>query len=362
MMWRLFIFLGVVSLVFGDTETPFFTLPHGKLFVKEKVVRGARYHKEVPYFPLFSKHLPQLKKYKKYSATPVDGDILLIVDDEVLCVAHYFHMMEHLMGTWNFLTHQNPDEVKQIILCFKERSPQDFKWVGLGNDTTLHLLTSVFPRASISLLQDLPKKLILKAKNIHISSRIRSHGIPEAGYLNMNGSVAGGYSPEKMRALRDRVFHAMGVQMTPRQDQLRITYCKRIAPRLPRELAPSLEKELLEKIRQTGHALQIVDFATLSFQEQLQTVANTDLLIGAHGNGLTHLLFLPDDGAILEYYEGGESAFFRFFARCRGVRYYGNSHDHWERETNLSLENRPPFQENITGIDIEGTLELIASL
>lgn len=38
----------------------------------------------------------------------------------------------------------------------------------------------------------------------------------------------------------------------------------------------------------------------LSFKKQLEITRNTDVFIGIHGAGLTHLLFLPDWAAVFE--------------------------------------------------------------
>lgn len=38
------------------------------------------------------------------------------------------------------------------------------------------------------------------------------------------------------------------------------------------------------------------------FRHQLQVIQQTDILIGMHGAGLTHLLFLPDWAAVFELY------------------------------------------------------------
>lgn len=38
------------------------------------------------------------------------------------------------------------------------------------------------------------------------------------------------------------------------------------------------------------------------FVEQLKIVQNTDILIGMHGAGLTHMLFLPAWAAVFEVY------------------------------------------------------------
>ncbi len=269
--------------------------------------------------------------------------------------------MEHLLGIWNFCVYQEPEQVKMILFAFETPSSEDdHVWEGACHQTTKVLLTSLFPNASIGLLRDLPASLFITARKIHVSSRLRSHGIPEANYTNMNGSARFGYHPERLRQMRDRLFDRMGVIVEPPGDHLRVTYCKR---RKGRILDINLEEVLLESVaRETGRPVNVVDFAEISFFDQLQTIANTDLFIGVHGNGLTHLLFLPDDATVLEYYQGGESAFFRVFASLRGLRYYGNSGMCWETEENQSIENRAPYQDSVTHLDLEGSLELIKSL
>ncbi|KAH9838825.1 DUF563 domain-containing protein [Teratosphaeria destructans] len=46
--------------------------------------------------------------------------------------------------------------------------------------------------------------------------------------------------------------------------------------------------------------MQFVDFASLTFAEQLQIAHSTDILVGVHGAGLTHGMFLPPDSRIIE--------------------------------------------------------------
>ncbi|KAL4811605.1 hypothetical protein BDW67DRAFT_171593 [Aspergillus spinulosporus] len=46
--------------------------------------------------------------------------------------------------------------------------------------------------------------------------------------------------------------------------------------------------------------IQSIDFATISFAEQLAIAQQTDVLVGVHGAGLTHGIFLPPRSAIVE--------------------------------------------------------------
>lgn len=40
-------------------------------------------------------------------------------------------------------------------------------------------------------------------------------------------------------------------------------------------------------------AIRLVDFATLSFADQIRVARATDVLVGVHGAGLTHMMFMP---------------------------------------------------------------------
>ncbi|KAK4033595.1 hypothetical protein C8A01DRAFT_49870 [Parachaetomium inaequale] len=47
--------------------------------------------------------------------------------------------------------------------------------------------------------------------------------------------------------------------------------------------------------------IQSIDFSTISFREQLQLVRETDVLLGVHGAGLTHAMFMRNGhGAVVE--------------------------------------------------------------
>jgi hypothetical protein len=46
--------------------------------------------------------------------------------------------------------------------------------------------------------------------------------------------------------------------------------------------------------------LTTVEFATLDFTQQVLTAANHTILIGSHGAGLQHLLWLPVGGTLIE--------------------------------------------------------------
>ncbi|OBT62436.1 hypothetical protein VE03_08619 [Pseudogymnoascus sp. 23342-1-I1] len=69
--------------------------------------------------------------------------------------------------------------------------------------------------------------------------------------------------------------------------------------------------------------VQSIDFAALSFAEQIEVVRGTDILVGVHGAGLTHAMFLPESAVVVEILpEGLEHKGFRNFAALLGHAYF----------------------------------------
>lgn len=59
----------------------------------------------------------------------------------------------------------------------------------------------------------------------------------------------------------------------------------------------------------------------MPFKEQLEVTANTDILIGMHGAGLTHCLFLPDYAVLFELFNCDDENCYADLSRLRGVEY-----------------------------------------
>jgi capsular polysaccharide biosynthesis protein len=58
------------------------------------------------------------------------------------------------------------------------------------------------------------------------------------------------------------------------------------------------EPEVIHLFNKYG--FEIIDFESLSFNEQRQTLAHTKVLAGVHGAGLTNMLFMPSGSYVLE--------------------------------------------------------------
>ncbi len=62
---------------------------------------------------------------------------------------------------------------------------------------------------------------------------------------------------------------------------------------------PKNEQEILKNLKMKTK-IHVVDFAELSFEEQIRISANSRCLIGVHGAGLTNMAFMPRDTTIID--------------------------------------------------------------
>ncbi|KAL2091396.1 hypothetical protein ACEWY4_013659 [Coilia grayii] len=84
------------------------------------------------------------------------------------------------------------------------------------------------------------------------------------------------------------------------------------------------QQELINALKTVpSFEVRIVDYKykDMPFLEQVRITHNSDIFIGMHGAGLTHLLFLPDWAVIFELYNCQDESCYRDLARLRGVHY-----------------------------------------
>lgn len=102
------------------------------------------------------------------------------------------------------------------------------------------------------------------------------------------------------------------------------------------------EDELLINARKLlagdKHNVRGVQVDLYSMEQQLRWISDTDILVGMHGAGLTHALFLPKHAGVIEFYPtywSDTNAHFRSIARWRKLKYMK-----WQNsDTNNELDN-----------------------
>ena len=97
------------------------------------------------------------------------------------------------------------------------------------------------------------------------------------------------------------------------------------------------EDELITTLKKKSRKFKVtkVDFNhQMPFEQQVNISANSDILIGIHGAGLTHSLFLPDYAVLFEIYNCQDELCYQDLARLRGVKYLT-----WEKSDKIYPED-----------------------
>lgn len=101
------------------------------------------------------------------------------------------------------------------------------------------------------------------------------------------------------QAFSEFMVHRLEVPLEQKSDdRIRITFLERRTKH--RQILNS--DELINELRKnSSYVVRTVQFERgTRFSDQLEVVQNSDVFIGMHGAGLTHLLFLPKWAAIFE--------------------------------------------------------------
>ncbi|XP_053147119.1 EGF domain-specific O-linked N-acetylglucosamine transferase isoform X2 [Hemicordylus capensis] len=133
--------------------------------------------------------------------------------------------------------------------------------------------------------------------------------------------ISGCHGTGLFRAFPQHVLHRLNVtQEGPKDGKIRVTILARSTEYRKilnqNELASALKTLSLFEVRIVNYK-----YKELKFSEQLKTTHNSDIFIGMHGAGLTHLLFLPDWAVIFELYNCEDERCYLDLARLRGVHY-----------------------------------------
>jgi glycoprotein 2-beta-D-xylosyltransferase len=117
------------------------------------------------------------------------------------------------------------------------------------------------------------------------------------------------------------------------------------------------ERELMKSVQEKYPSFHVrgMQIDLFNMQKQLHTIVQTDILIGMHGAGLTHAMFLPKHAAVIEmipsYWSTANDHFYAI-AKWRNLIY--------ERWSNDDPENEAP--DNYTKIPIGVMHTLIKSV
>lgn len=233
-------------------------------------------------------------------------------------LTHYFHLLEHIVGIWSF-KEELADDVSLIVLACDGNSDIP-NWHG-PNQINFHLLKALFPNAEIktqSSLSEENRNETLLFQRVITSDRLLSFFDPGCSKINkMLGSARFSIPKDSLSRFAKKIHHYAKTEIL-RPNYLRVTYLKR---HFPRALHPLLENVLLKEISRLDHVnLIVADLAKISFFDQIHLIGNSDILVSVHGNGLSHILYLPSEAGVIEIFPSDSHALdYRLFSNLRGL-------------------------------------------
>ncbi|BFZ10952.1 hypothetical protein BsWGS_13992 [Bradybaena similaris] len=177
-------------------------------------------------------------------------------------------------------------------------------------------------------LRDLDgKKICIKDAVFPLLARMR-FGL----YYNMP-LMPGCHGSSLIKAFSEHVLYRLGVRQSgPLRDKIRIT----LLVRGTKYRNIMNQVELASAMKTDGEfEVTVVDFnKDVPFLNQLQVSHNSDIFIGMHGSGLTHMLFQPDWAVVMEIYNCEDPGCYLDLARLRGIHYMT-----WEKKEKLIQED-----------------------
>jgi capsular polysaccharide biosynthesis protein len=129
---------------------------------------------------------------------------------------------------------------------------------------------------------------------------------------------------DTIAGMRHSLASAFGIDTSnsPRREVPNVCYINR--SRTTRRLDADSEIQLEQALSSiSGVRFKNLFMEDYSFQEQFRIVYSCHVLIGVHGNGLTHGLWVPDNATVIEIFPYGTHTLdYEFIAIARGAGYY----------------------------------------
>ena len=286
----------------------------------------------------------------------------VVLSDYMLFMAHYFHFQEVLMGTWAvYQTYAQRDQVKWVIFpnsqackdytplfpdLLTEKYTCEASWRGKGllNE---QIIAAIFPKARVLTeveIVHLSSRSLLRLEKACVGDRGGAHINVKASSMN---KMLGGMTVQVSRYqtnFLERMKTGFGLtsEMIHRRTKARLrvtivdrgeTASRRIQQHVKNALLLALNLFLVPQgqnfrkdIPPIGDRLFLagqVKFQDFPYEEQLRIAMTSDVLIGRHGNGLTHALFMPVDSLVVEIFSAWSfAADYQHLAEYAGHRHF----------------------------------------
>lgn len=216
-------------------------------------------------------------------------------------ICHLCHFVELLIAAFVEVDQRgwSRDSVEAIVLPHWSKP----NWRGRMHDHNRVLLERCFPKAVVSTPSEGPA--VTAREWVHIDRRTLAGGgigQPQAKYIQRLDPSAW------YEAIQGPIHHSCTAEVTyiSRQKAAR------------RRLHPAIHERLVSQLQQLkGIHFREVAMEELDFPAQLELAKRTDVLIGVHGNGLTHAMFMRPKKFVCELFVPGSAYQWHYYAMSR---------------------------------------------
>eukprot|EP00088_Acartia_fossae_P014200 TRINITY_DN17577_c0_g1_i6.p1 TRINITY_DN17577_c0_g1~~TRINITY_DN17577_c0_g1_i6.p1 ORF type:complete len:521 (-),score=65.65 TRINITY_DN17577_c0_g1_i6:60-1622(-) len=290
-----------------------------------------RFSEDLDYMSPLQSWAPELRNIRE-SSSPMDSntcDIIFTKPVIIMKLDAYVNMYHHFCDFLNLYISLFVRPVKDGRAMFSTDN-QVIIWENYHYKSNFASMWSAFTDQPLLNLQNLAgKKICMRKVTFPLLPRMM-YGL----YYN-TPLIPACQNSGLFTAFSQFILHRLQIPMQPIKRKIRVTLLARNT-----KYRRILNEDSLVKVLQNDYSVQLARFDhRTDFKKQLETIRNTDLLVGIHGAGLTHLLFLPSWAAVLELYNCGDPGCYSDLARLRGVKYAT-----WEDDTKLRSEEADPRQ------------------
>jgi hypothetical protein len=249
---------------------------------------------------------------------------IMITDFIPKFTPHLYHMLENLIGIWATIrafrinASSLANEPKWLLL------PQNVRSELKGS--TRELISLMFPGITVVDRNDFRR---LSPRRIFYFSIMVASDRSAADHGGVNQMMTGILSrlPHFMPSMVTTVLRNVGWSREHASSAaITVTFVDRQASQ-NRRLGREHSKNLLWLLGTADPRIRVhwTRFELLSLREQILKAAETDVLVGVHGNGLSHVLWIRKPGALVEILPGRGNRLLAFqqFCEIRGLLYYG---------------------------------------
>lgn len=250
-------------------------------------------------------------------------------------LGHYFHFVEDLVGIWLVYRAALESGTTNIVvprLVFPGVSAETIRGNNFGNSESINmfLLQEAFDNPIILDDGKWRKESSWNLTQIE-SAIIGSRKAAHAGDMNVQqankmtlGICHVLWNPSRINALKSKILNSVRLNHTSSAlDRPLILYIDRQPTR--RRLNHSIHQHLLKelnRLQSEGWEVRVQKMEQLTFAEQMILASHADVIIGVHGNGLTHGLWAPTNGGMIEIQPRGKRHFdYEWIAQISGLKY-----------------------------------------